>query len=50
MSSVEVEQIAPTAKVLVQVASLASRHGQINVRAAFFCLFPGFFALGGTIT
>ncbi len=37
MSSVVVEVVALTARFSVQVASLASRHGQITVRAAFFC-------------
>jgi hypothetical protein len=35
---VAVRANALAAQVLVQVASLASRHGQITVRAAFFCL------------
>ena len=39
MSSVAIEAVALAARFLTQVASLASRHGQFTVRAAFF-LFP----------
>ena len=38
MNSVVIEEVALTARFLVQVASLASRHGQFTVRAAFFLL------------
>ena len=37
MNSVAVEEVALAARFLAQVASLASRHGQFTVRAAFFC-------------
>jgi hypothetical protein len=39
ISSVVIEASALAARFLVQVASLASRHGQFTVRAAFFLLF-----------
>jgi hypothetical protein len=43
IGSVAIEAFALAARFLSQVASLASRHGQFTVRAAFFCLFDGHF-------